>query len=266
MSDVLWGSGFTPGVETVDSSALTLATVLTVGGSDVLLSSVAIYVPLSLGNPGGSVQARVWNSTGSSVLATSAPVSIPGGSTDQWLTIPLASSIRLGAGQTYVVGVFKPAGYFYALQTSYFGTHASTPAGLVTANDGRFDGSGSLAFPGTLISSSYFIDGLFDLAPAAVFSNYQYVGDDGTTYQLSWVTAYETITPVNLPAAGGGEPLLPALWRPRYGVGFDLFSRAEVKVVCNPTTPLYTSPLGTTFTIGSTTYTLVQLVGEVRAD
>jgi hypothetical protein len=94
----------------------------------------------------------------------------------------------------------------------------------------------------------------------------QYIGDDGTTYQIEQPAAYSAPGAGNLPTAAGTEPLFPALYVPRFfhGIGFGVGSGQDVRVICDESNAIYKAGPGTTFLIVSTPYRVGKCQGEQR--
>lgn len=94
----------------------------------------------------------------------------------------------------------------------------------------------------------------------------QYVGDDGTTYQIEQPSAYSAPGAGSLPAASGSEPLFAALYTPRYVLAFSISSplAPRVHVVCDSGNPIFTGGPGTTFSISGIGYKVEECVGERR--
>lgn len=96
----------------------------------------------------------------------------------------------------------------------------------------------------------------------------QYVGDDGTTYQIDQPASYSDSGAGNLPPATGSEPLFPALNNPRHFVGKPLFGGGAkyVHVCCDMFNGVFLLGPGAPFTIGPDAYVVTICLGETRPD
>lgn len=97
-----------------------------------------------------------------------------------------------------------------------------------------------------------------------MFLNFEYLSDDGTTYQLATQPDRAAASAGNLIAASGTEPLFPALYIPRrlFCVPeFDI-TAPPILVICNATNPAYVAGPGSTVVVSGTSYIVRAAIGE----
>lgn len=94
----------------------------------------------------------------------------------------------------------------------------------------------------------------------------QYVGDDGTTYQIAQPAAYSGFGAGNLPAATGTEPPLPfrTVARHMWCIPQNPANGEGIAVCCDANNPAFLHGPGAVLLVGTQGYNVTQCFGEVR--
>jgi Ca2+-binding RTX toxin-like protein len=165
LSSSLWNESVTPAVPAFDDANSVELGVRVRSDSGGYITGMRFYK--GAGNLGTHV-GNLWSADGT-LLARGA---FSGESAGGWQSMEFANAVLVAANTTYIASYYAPVGH-YALDTGYFASAGVDNAPLHAPQDGTDGGNGLFAysngstFPAfTFSSSNYWVDVVFDAAPA----------------------------------------------------------------------------------------------------